>query len=115
MKLRKKKRGGKVDGKKPHARPDKRARGGCVNDDKVVGLDETGEVNGDNKQPKTGYAKGGGIHIKPENKGKLHKETGTPKGKKIPEAKLEAAKNSSSPAERKRATFAENARHWNKG
>lgn len=75
------KQGGKVAGKKPHVRADKRARGGS-------------------------------IKIKPENKGKLHKELGVPEGKKIPGAKLEKAKNSSNPAERKRAIFAENAKKF---
>jgi len=53
------------------------------------------------------------IRIKKANKGKLHEELGVPEGKKIPESKLQAAKKSKDPAERKRATFAENAKHWN--
>lgn len=53
------------------------------------------------------------IKIKPSHKGLLHKDTGTPAGKKIPAAKVAAAKNSSDPAVRKRATFAANARKWN--
>lgn len=53
------------------------------------------------------------IKIKPENKGKLHKALGVKEGKPIPEAKIEKAKNSKSPALRKEATFAENAKHWN--
>jgi hypothetical protein len=56
-----------------------------------------------------------GIHIKPQNKGKLHADLGVAKGKKLTTAELEKAKKSTNPAERKRATFAENARHWNKG
>jgi oligoendopeptidase F len=52
------------------------------------------------------------IRIKPENKGKLHKSTGTPKGEKIPVSKLEKAKHSKDPKTRKRATFALNARKW---
>ena len=56
-----------------------------------------------------------GIDIKPKNKGKLHKELGVPAGKKIPAAALAHAKNSKNPAERKRATFAENAKKWNHG
>jgi hypothetical protein len=52
------------------------------------------------------------INIKPENKGKLHAKLGVPEGDKIPAAKLAKAKKSSSPAERKEATFAENARKW---
>lgn len=55
----------------------------------------------------------GGIHIKAKNKGKLHAKLGVAKGKKIPKAKIERAENSSSPALRKEATFAENASHWN--
>lgn len=53
-----------------------------------------------------------GIHIKPSHKGELHRDTGTPAGQPIPESKIEAAKHSSDPAVRKRATFAENAKHW---
>lgn len=57
-------------------------------------------------------ARGGSIKIKSENKGKLHEDTKTPKGKKIPEAKLEKAEKSKDPAVKKRAVFAENAKHW---
>lgn len=53
-----------------------------------------------------------GIHIKPSHKGLLHKELGVKAGEKIPASKLTKAKNSSDPAERKRATFAENAKKW---
>lgn len=64
-------------------------------------------------------AKGGevksGISIKPANKGLLHKELGVAAGENIPAAKIAKAKNSSNPAERKRATFAANAAKWNKG
>lgn len=56
-----------------------------------------------------------GIHINPKNKGKLHKDTGTPAGSPIPASKLAKAKNSKDPAVRKRATFAENAKRWNHG
>jgi hypothetical protein len=52
------------------------------------------------------------IHIKPENKGKLHKDLGVPESKPIPAGKLAAAKNSPSAAVRKRATFADNAKKW---
>ncbi|HEX3682216.1 MAG TPA: hypothetical protein VHU83_06705 [Bryobacteraceae bacterium] len=58
---------------------------------------------------KTGKVK---IHIKPSHQGLLHEELHVPEGEPIPEPKLEAAKRSSDPAERKRATFAENARDW---
>ncbi len=53
-----------------------------------------------------------GIHIKPSHKGELHKDLKVPQGEKIPASKLEAAKHSSSPAVRKRATFAINAKKW---
>lgn len=46
-------------------------------------------------------------------KGALHKDLGVPAGQPIPAAKLAAAKNSDDPLERKRATFAENAKKWN--
>lgn len=55
------------------------------------------------------------IHIKPSHKGLLHKDLGVAQGKKIPAAKVAAAKKSSNPAVRKRATFAQNAKKWNKG
>jgi hypothetical protein len=58
-------------------------------------------------------AKKSGIHIKPSHEGKLHKELGVKKDEKIPEAKLEAAKEEASPAEKKRIVFAENAKKWN--
>ena len=56
-----------------------------------------------------------GIHIKPSHKGLLHKDLGKKAGAKLSEKDLEKAKNSKDPAERKRATFAMNARSWNKG
>lgn len=59
-----------------------------------------------------GMVKGNGpskpIAIKPSHKGLLHKKLGVPQGKKIPAAKVAAAKKSSSPALRKEATFAQN-------
>lgn len=54
------------------------------------------------------------IKIKSENKGKFHRALGVKEGDKIPESKIQAAKKSSSPALRKEATFAENAKHWKK-
>jgi len=54
------------------------------------------------------------IKIKPSHKGLLHKDLGVPQGEKIPAAKLAKAKNSSNPAVRKRATFAQNAKKWAK-
>ena len=53
------------------------------------------------------------IHIKPSHKGLLHRDLGVAQGKPIPQGKLEAAENSSDPAVRKRAVFAENAKHFN--
>lgn len=54
------------------------------------------------------------IQIKPENRGSLRAITGTPAGKKIPMATLNKEKKSKNPAVRKKATFAKNARSWNK-
>ena len=51
------------------------------------------------------------IRIKKSHKGLLHKKLGVPEGQPIPESKIQAAKNSSSPAERKEATFAQNFGH----
>lgn len=56
-----------------------------------------------------------GIHIKAANKGKLHADLGVAKGKKLTSAELAKAKHSDNPAERKRATFAQNARKWKHG
>lgn len=55
------------------------------------------------------------IHIKSENKGKLHRDLGVKADKKIPMSDLMRAKHSSSPVERKRANFAINARKWGRG
>lgn len=52
------------------------------------------------------------INIKKSHKGLLHKDLGVPQGEPIPESKLEAAEHSSDPAVRKRAQFAENAKHF---
>jgi hypothetical protein len=52
------------------------------------------------------------IEIKKSHEGLLHEKLGVPAGQKIPESTLERAKHSSSPAERKEANFAENAKHW---
>lgn len=50
------------------------------------------------------------LHLK---KNALHEDLGLAKGTPIPMKMLAKAKRSSSPLERKRATFAENARKWN--
>lgn len=54
------------------------------------------------------------IRIKKANLGKTRKATGTKKGQKVPVSKLRKMKRSKSPAVRKRATFALNARRWAK-
>ena len=59
-------------------------------------------------------AKKSSIHINPANKGKLRSETGTKKGDKIPVSKLNSILKSGTPAEKKRANFAKNARKWGK-
>ncbi|MDE1868212.1 MAG: hypothetical protein KGI08_10955 [Thaumarchaeota archaeon] len=53
----------------------------------------------------------GSISIK--RPGLLHSKLGVPQGHKIPMSKLQAAKHSSSPAMRKEANFAINARGFN--
>lgn len=55
------------------------------------------------------------IRIKKSNRGKLRKSAGTKKGRKIPVSKLHKMKRSKNPKTRRRATFALNARKWNKG
>ena len=55
-----------------------------------------------------------GPMIQPSHVGRMHEKLGVPQDKKIPVAMLQAAKNSSSPATRKQATFALNARSWGK-
>jgi oligoendopeptidase F len=55
-----------------------------------------------------------GITIKKKNQGKLRAKAKTKKGKKIPVSKLRALKKSKSAATRRQATFALNARKWNK-
>ena len=59
-------------------------------------------------------ARKSGIHIKPSNRGKLRKSTGTKKGDKIPKSKLQKLAKSKNPKTRKRAQFALNARKWAK-
>lgn len=54
------------------------------------------------------------IHIKSSHEGRLHSAAGVAKGKKIPLAKEEALKAHGTPAEKKEANFAINARKWNK-
>jgi hypothetical protein len=52
------------------------------------------------------------IKIKPSHEGLLHKDLGVKESKKLTVAQEEKAKHSSDPDERRRATFALNARHW---
>ena len=50
--------------------------------------------------------------IKPSHKGLLHEDLGVPEDKPIPAGKLQRALHSSDPDVKKRAVFAENAKHW---
>ncbi len=59
------------------------------------------------KNKKTGKLS---IHVK---KGALHKEMGIAQDKPISTKKLEKADKNAGPLEKKRITFAENARKWN--
>jgi hypothetical protein len=52
------------------------------------------------------------IHIKKANKGKLHRALGVPAGKTIAASLVEKALHSKSPALRKEANFAKNAKKW---
>ena len=53
------------------------------------------------------------IHIKPSHKGLFHKDVGKAPGAPITGADIRKGLASSSPAERKRANFARNAKKWN--
>lgn len=55
------------------------------------------------------------IDINPAHKGRFARDVGKKPGAKITAADIKKGKASGSPAERKRATFADNARKWNKG
>ena len=55
------------------------------------------------------------IHIKKSHEGLLHKNLGVKGDKPIPAGKLEKATHSSNVAVKKRAVFAENAKHWHHG
>ena len=56
------------------------------------------------------FKKGGGIHIKKENRGKFTDYCGG----KVTSACIAKGKASSNPAIRKRATFAANSRSWSR-
>jgi putative heme iron utilization protein len=55
------------------------------------------------------------IKIKKSHRGLLHAALGVPQGEKIPLSAIAKAKKSKSPAMRKRATFAMNARSFRHG
>ena len=55
------------------------------------------------------------IHIKPSHEGRLHKDLGVKQGKKLSLKDEEEEKADGTPAEKKRATFAINARSWHHG
>lgn len=83
-------RGAKVEGRTPKARPDRRARGGACEEERKDGGATGGKwIQGAIKHP-----------------GALHKALHVPEGQKIPEAKLEKAEHSSNPTMRKRANLA---------
>lgn len=70
------------------------------------------------KKPKTSKTKTprgrkSGIHINPAHKGMLHEDLGVPQGQPISEGAEEEAAENGSPAVRKRAQFALNARKFN--
>lgn len=69
------------------------------------------KVNHDRHEAGETYAEK--IDIKPSRKGLLHKKLDVPQGEPIPEGKLEKAAHSKSPAERKEANFAINAKGFN--
>lgn len=54
--------------------------------------------------------KKGGIHIKKKNRGSFTEWCGG----KVTQECINKGKNSNNPKIRKKATFADNARHWNK-
>jgi hypothetical protein len=55
------------------------------------------------------------IHIKKSHEGLLHKDLGVATDKPIPAKKLAKAEHSENAAVKKRAVFAENAKHWHHG
>lgn len=52
------------------------------------------------------------IHLKKSHEGLLHRDLNVPAGQPIPAGRLEKALHATDPAERKRAQFAENAKHF---
>ena len=55
------------------------------------------------------------IEIKKSHEGLLHQNLHVPQGKPIPEAAIKKAEHSDDPAVRKRAQFADNAKHFHHG
>jgi oligoendopeptidase F len=78
-----------------------------------VNAQEKGQVMARKRTP-GGYKKPMKVKIKKSRQGSLRAHTKTPKGKKIPVKTLQRLKKSKSPAMRKKATFALNARKWRK-
>lgn len=86
----------------------RKARGGLIKSGTAgVKLGKNPSSNGTGTPSMRSHFKRGG-KIGPVKKGALHKEMGIPQGEKIGKKRLEAAKHSSSPTERKRANFALN-------
>ncbi|MFZ0867796.1 MAG: hypothetical protein WAN06_14185 [Candidatus Sulfotelmatobacter sp.] len=119
------------EGKPPKSHAGKHARGGKVAKRDLGGAttSPSGDTGGDPSpltreqrrqimeemgppQKMQGRKSGGGIHIKKSHQGLLHKNLGVAKGEPIPAKKLAKAEHSSDPKVRKRAVFAENAKHW---
>jgi hypothetical protein len=55
------------------------------------------------------------IHIKPSHEGRLHRAAGVKQGKKVPLKDEEELKAHGTPAQKKEANFAINARSWHHG
>lgn len=66
-------------------------------------------------EPRRGDVASSGINLNPAHKGRFARDVGKKPGAKITAADIAKGKASSNPAERKRATFAGNARKWNHG
>lgn len=87
----------------------RKAEGGLISSGTAgvkLGQNATAKTSGRATPSRSGFRKGG--NIGPIKKGALHKQMGIPRGEKIGKARLQKAKHSSSPQERKRANFALN-------
>lgn len=80
----------------------------------AIALNKAGKGRKKQKDPKARTPRGrkSGIHIKASHKGLLHQDLGVPQGQPISESAEEEAAESGSPAVRKRAQFALNARKF---